>query len=111
MSQRYGAKVPFIRPKELATDYAESIDVILHAMNWFENGAHKKYDYLLFLQPTSPFRDSADIDKAIEKIINKRKDAVVSVYVISESSYWMKVIDKNGNIKNFIEAGEKYSRR
>ena len=33
---RYGAEVPFKRPKELATDEASSIDVVIHAMEWIE---------------------------------------------------------------------------
>jgi len=111
ISQKYGAEVPFIRPKELATDSAKSINVILHAMNWIENHTNKKYNYLILLQPTSPFRSSMDIDKAIEEIINKEKDALVSVCEVSENPYWMKVIDEEGNLKDFIEGEENYSRR
>ena len=32
IAQKYGAEVPFIRPKELSTDIVSSVDVVLHAM-------------------------------------------------------------------------------
>ena len=59
-----GALVPWLRPAELATDTASSVDVALHALGWYEaeKGA---VDGLLLLQPTSPFRTRETILKAI----------------------------------------------
>lgn len=51
IAAHYGATVPFIRPEDLSTDTASSIDVCLHAL---EN-AKKNYKYLGLLEPTSPF--------------------------------------------------------
>lgn len=34
--KEYGLEVPFKRPKELATDYAGSNEVILHALDFYE---------------------------------------------------------------------------
>ena len=50
-----GALVPWLRPPELGTDAARSVDVALHALEWYE-GERGSVDGLLFLQPTSPFR-------------------------------------------------------
>jgi CMP-N,N'-diacetyllegionaminic acid synthase len=50
-----GALVPWLRPAELATDTASSVDVALHALTWYENEVGL-VDGLLILQPTSPFR-------------------------------------------------------
>ena len=60
-----GAYVPWLRPAELATDTASSVDVALHALDWFEteNGA---VDGVLLLQPTSPFRTRATVQQGIE---------------------------------------------
>lgn len=60
-----GAFVPWLRPAELATDTASSVDVALHALDWYEaeKGA---VDGLLLLQPTSPFRTQATIQRGIE---------------------------------------------
>jgi len=69
-----GADVPFLRPAELATDTAPSIDFILHAIDTLESkGDH--YDYLMLLEPTSPLTDTADIDLALENLLAQRSNA------------------------------------
>jgi CMP-N,N'-diacetyllegionaminic acid synthase len=59
-----GALVPWLRPAELATDTATSVNVVLHALDWYEaeNGA---VDGVLLLQPTSPFRTKETVRKGI----------------------------------------------
>lgn len=79
ISKKYGADVPFIRPKELAKDNSMTIDVILHVLNWFEK-AGQRFDYLALLEPTSPLREKDDIDKCIELLIdNKVGKSIISV--------------------------------
>tara|TARA_B100001173_G_C15891861_1_gene505976 strand:+ start:42 stop:713 length:672 start_codon:yes stop_codon:yes gene_type:complete len=73
ISKKYGAKVPFTRPKSLATDRSETISVVLHTLSKLE-----KYDYIVLLQPTSPLRKSHDIDKGIELIVNSNKFSLIS---------------------------------
>ncbi len=65
IARHYKAEVPFIRPSELSTDAATSLDVVEHALDFFEN-ASEKYDFLVLLEPTSPLRAVSDIDGAIE---------------------------------------------
>jgi CMP-N,N'-diacetyllegionaminic acid synthase len=73
-----GAEVPFMRPPELASDTATSIDAIVHALNWLaERG--RSFEYLVLLEPTSPLREAADIDAAIAKLESTGAEAVVSV--------------------------------
>lgn len=62
---RHGARVPFLRPAELAGDGASSIDVLLHAVDYLVS-VGETYDYLVLLEPTSPLRDVADIAGALE---------------------------------------------
>ncbi len=65
ISKAAGALVPWLRPPELATDTASSVEVALHALDWYE--AEKgEVDGLLLLQPTSPFRTHATLRKGIE---------------------------------------------
>jgi CMP-N,N'-diacetyllegionaminic acid synthase len=60
-----GVLVPWLRPADLATDTASSVDVVLHALDWYEakNGV---VDGVLLLQPTSPFRTKETLCKGIE---------------------------------------------
>ena len=53
-----GCEVPFLRPPQLATDTAGSADVMRHAVDSLE----EDYDWLMLLQPTSPFRTADHID-------------------------------------------------
>ena len=79
ISKRYGAEVPFIRPKALATDLALAMDVIKHAVLETERLEGKKYNYVVMLQPTTPLRTKDDIDNALKKLIETGADSVISV--------------------------------
>ena len=51
----YGLTVPFKRPDFLATDSVGTYEVILHAIDFYEN-LGVNYDAVVLLQPTSPLR-------------------------------------------------------
>jgi len=73
-----GALVPWARPAELATDSATSADVALHALDWYEQN-RGAVDGLLLLQPTSPFRTRATIERGIELFRANQTRPVVAV--------------------------------
>jgi CMP-N,N'-diacetyllegionaminic acid synthase len=73
-----GAEVPFIRPPALAGDTASSIDVIIHALDFLESNG-RFFDVVLLLEPTSPLREVADIQAALQRMIDTRAAAIVSV--------------------------------
>lgn len=79
ISRSLGAYVPFLRPTELSTDKSKSVDLIVHALNYFKN-QQIKYDYVVLLQPTSPLRNSEDIRLSLMKIIDSKADSLISVY-------------------------------
>lgn len=68
----FGVEIPFLRPKELATDISPSSEFILHTIEYYKQQG-KNFDYILLLEPTSPLRDVADIDIATERLINNAK--------------------------------------
>ncbi len=53
VAKKAGADVPFIRPKELASDTALTIDVVKHAIIWYSSSGYQ-YEIVIILQPTSP---------------------------------------------------------
>jgi len=87
ISSKFGAEIPFIRPSYLATDSAGSIDVALHAIN--EMFKKEKYDIIVFLQPTSPLRNSKDIDTALQKYFRwaKKAGSLVSACATEHNPY------------------------
>lgn len=75
-----GAESPFLRPKELSTDNASSVDVVLHALDWLLANEGFIPDYVVLLQPTSPLRTSLDIDNTLELCFADRlANSLVSV--------------------------------
>lgn len=96
IAKNYGAKVPFIRPDELSSDTATSMDVIFHALNYYQDELNQGYDYIILLEPTSPQRTVHDIDDAIEKLINNTQaTALVSTSKVESChpSYMIKKLE------------------
>lgn len=67
------------RPPELATDETPTLPVIEHALEALEAELRTRFDYVVILQATTPLRTSADIDIAIDRLIQTGADSVVSV--------------------------------
>lgn len=86
-SRDAGALVPWLRPAELAADSASSIDVCLHALDWYEreNGA---VDGLLLLQPTSPFRSRATVQRGIELFHARHRRPVIGISPAKSHPMW-----------------------
>ena len=105
ISNKLGVKTPFLRPKKLSTDKALTYPVILHALFFMENLNNKKYDYILVLQPTTPFRNANHIKKSLELIKKSKYDSVVSlVDVGANHPLRMKTIINN-KLKNYVNQG------
>ena len=83
-----GALVPWLRPAELATDTASSVEVAMHALDWYE--AEKgKIDGLLLLQPTSPFRTKESVLNAIALFRDRSMGMVLAVSQAPAHPMWM----------------------
>jgi len=96
-----GANVPWLRPEVLATDQATSVDVALHALDWYEaeNGA---VDGLLLLQPTSPFRTQATLRKGVELFRSNGYRTVIGVSPVRDHPMWTFKME-NGKLVPFME--------
>ncbi len=89
ISAYYGAEVPFIRPKELSTNEAKSMDVVFHALQWLEQNEKYVPEVVTLLQPTSPFRDAQAIIEASELFKTVHATRLVSIKESAEHYYWM----------------------
>ena len=86
VAKKYGGNVPFLRPSHLANDDSPTIDVLVHTLQYFKNQS-VEFDYLVLLEPTSPLRDSDDIDSAINLLHQNREiaDSIVGVSKVEAS--------------------------
>jgi N-acylneuraminate cytidylyltransferase len=82
-----GATVPWLRPALLATDTASSVDVCLHALDWYEANV-QKVDGLLLLQPTSPFRRKESLESGCQLFESHGLRPVVGVSPASSHPMW-----------------------
>lgn len=99
--EKYGLKVPFVRPIELATDTSGSREVVLHAVNFYKDDLGKSYDKVCLLQPTSPLRTKDDIATAFDLLKNKQAKAIVSVCQTDHHPYWMNTLPPDHNLNLF----------
>lgn len=89
-ARRAGARVPFIRPAELATDTAGSREVMIHAIDALNATLpeEERYDTVVLLQPTTPFRNPEDIRNALEVFKKEKPGMVAGVKPASTNPYY-----------------------
>lgn len=100
--------IPFKRPNHLATDTANSQDVILHALETYESLNDKIYDAIVLLQPTSPFRTLEQVKDCIT-LYDNSMDMVVSTKLSSANPYYNLFEETDGFLKPSKEGN--YTRR
>ncbi len=94
VARKYGAQVPFLRPKKLAQDKTPMYPVAQNAISWLENKG-EKIDTLILLQPTSPFRRTKDIKKSLELLKKPQTEAVVGICEAEHNPYQTMTTIKN----------------
>ena len=100
VSKGLGAQVPFLRPGHLASDTAKSIDVVLHALDYL-NVRGQVFDYVALLEPTSPLRETEDIDRAIRTLIDNPYGAL-SIVGVSRVTATHPAFDVRINRRGFL---------
>ena len=73
---KYGAEVPFLRPKSISRGDSRTIDSIIH---FAQNYDYSKYKDMVLLQPTSPFRTKSTLNKSIQFYLKNKLNSLVSV--------------------------------
>lgn len=114
VAKEAGCEVPFMRPAELAHDTSSHMDCIRHVIHTMANQENYEADYVMILQPTSPFRTGEDIDAAITMIFESSCDAVVSVTKSSVSlAKTFYIEEKSGKMDPYVLSmpTQKYIRR
>lgn len=77
----YGAEVPFIRPKELSNDYAGTIPVICHAIEWLlEQGFEP--ELVCCLYATAPFVTAKYLQQGLQQL-----EETNAAYAFTVTSY------------------------
>ena len=81
IAKQYGAQVPFIRPAVIADDYATTLDVIAHALEWcVENGIEVTNACCIYA--TAPFISASSLQEGMVALSTNNVD-----YAFSATSY------------------------
>ena len=86
-ARAWGVSVPWMRPPELASDIASSMDVVIHALGMLGSEG-KMFDFVVLLQPTSPFRTPTTIFSGIEMCRKSGGKPVVAVSPARDHPSW-----------------------
>ena len=78
IAKKYGAEVPFVRPKKLCSSTTSLKDVCKHAIKFIEKNESIEISDVMALQPTSPLRTSVDIDNSIRIFRKKKANFLIS---------------------------------
>lgn len=103
ISHLAGAFVPWVRPSELATDLASSIDVVSHALAWYEE-EYGLIDAVILLQPTSPLRHIDTIKRAVKAFKAQPENdlhSLISLSPVNQNPAWCFALS-NGKLKPII---------
>jgi len=111
VAEKCGAKVPFIRPADLATDKASSASALIHAVQFMESKEKIKYDYIVELMCTNPLKQAEDIDQSIKKIISSQAKSVIAVHELDDHHPARIKKIENDFIKDFVIAEPNEARR
>jgi CMP-N-acetylneuraminic acid synthetase len=94
ISMKFGAEVPFLRPKHLALDTAHSIDVVKHTLDNIDMNPIA----MMLLQPTSPFRSTKQINESIKLFDKSDTNSCISLCKIQFPPEWsISIGEKNLN--------------
>jgi len=110
VARGWGAEVPFMRPAELARDDTPGIDPLVHAASWLRDQGGAP-EWVVLLQATSPLRDAADIDAAVELAAQRDADAVIAVTPMRHHPYWCKTLTADGRLGDAIATDRPYTSR
>jgi len=102
VAREYGAEVPFMRPKELATDTAPKWPVLHHIVNFLQTREGYEPEIVVDLDPTSPLRKAGHISECLRVLRNgpKDMDGVITVYESEKNPYFNMVeYDEEGYLK------------
>ena len=94
---KYGAEVPFMRPKEISGDLSNDYQFIKHCLDYLKETEGEIPDIVIQLRPTYPTRRLSILDETIEIFMNcfDEYDSLRTVYKLDKSPYKMyRVVNK-----------------
>ena len=99
---------PFIRPKNISHGKAKAHDVIIHAISYLKKKTKYIPDAIVYLQPTSPLRETIDINNCCKLYKKYKPDNLVSIVKLHHNLNPEEIYKKKG-INKLIKLNKKKS--
>ncbi len=108
---KYGIRTDYIRPYFLANDICGKPDAIKDALLWSEKNNHKKYDYIIDLDVTSPIRTIEDVENCVA--ILKNNECALTVFSVNPCARnpYFNMVQENADGFYSVVLGGKYTTR
>jgi len=105
VAKSYGAEVPFFRPDDLSGDNSPVIEALAYTVKRLDGEGSYHADHIMLLQPTTPLITREQIDGAIDLVLSKNADSVVSVVPVDTPAhpYNVRQVDQDGRMKFWQE--------
>lgn len=105
IAKKYGADTPFARPKSISRDSSTDYDFINYSLQCL-NKINIFPELILNIRPTTPFRNSKIVDRAILKFKNymHKYSSLRSVQEMSETAFKSVIIEGSGLLKPTIDS-------
>jgi len=87
---------PFLRPSDLAQDSSSTHSVIEHTLRWYKENDNYCPDYIILLQPTSPFRTPNNIIESFQLIESSTNNSLIGVNPVSQHPCEYIIPSQNG---------------
>lgn len=112
VAREFGASVPFMRPDHLATDTSPEILSWRHAIVETEKERDQPLPFFLSVPATSPLRETVDLDRCIERFLDKAPDLVITV-TESPHSPWFNMVrlDEESTVRPLVPKIDGITRR
>ena len=118
-AKKYGADVPFMRPKYLAQDNSPELLSWRHALDYLNEHDTESYDALVVIPATSPLRLEVDVENCLDEYEKGKADMVVTItdsyrnpffnmVKINDDGYSSLVNNPTGKVLNRQAAPEVY---
>lgn len=109
----HGLDAPFVRPADLASDTAKSVDMWRHA--WLASEAHygRRFDLSVLLEPTSPLRSADDLARTVAALVGGKHAAAATVSPTPAhfTPHKTLTVDGEGRIGFYLEGGQRFALR
>ncbi|SFB30274.1 acylneuraminate cytidylyltransferase family protein [Algoriphagus aquimarinus] len=107
-AKEFGAKVPFMRPDDLASDSASKWPVFIHALEFYEKEYGVEVEYLVDLDVTVPLKTPLDIDGAIQLALdNPSTEVVITGYEPERNPYFNMMEIREDGLAEIVKKSEK----